>query len=272
MLRHGHCFIVNFAHPIMMSSPPFPSVGIIPARWNSTRLPGKVLADLGGKPILQHVWECCVQSELTRVLIATDSDDVFRAARDFGADVVMTRADHPNGTLRCVEAFMKTFKPSDFPLMLNIQGDEPFLSPATINALLHFMSRNPTADIGTTYYPSEDRKHAGRESVVKLITDHRGRVLYFSRALIPHVRSDVQKTVRYKIHTGLYAFRTAILESLQHLPPSTLEGLEMLEQLRWLYHGLQVYATEVSDFSLSIDTPEDLERARMMYLHRIKPS
>lgn len=264
-------FMPNFALS-MPPSIPLTCVGIIPARWKSTRLPGKVLADLGGKPILQHVWENCVKSKLSRVTIATDSEEVFRIAKAFGAEVVITDAGHPNGTLRCVEAFRQLFKPSEFPLMMNIQGDEPFLSPDTINTLIHFMSRNPEADIGTSYYPSEDKQHAIRESVVKLVTDYRGKVLYFSRALIPHVRSDVEKTVTYKIHTGLYAFRTAILEKLQHLEYSELEGLEMLEQLRWLYHGLQVYATEVQEPSFSIDTPEDLERSRKMYLHRMNPS
>jgi 3-deoxy-manno-octulosonate cytidylyltransferase (CMP-KDO synthetase) len=256
----------------MTPSLPLICVGIIPARWKSTRLPGKVLADLGGKTILQHVWENCVKSKLTHVVIATDSEDVLCLAKTFGAEVVMTDAGHPNGTLRCVEAFRKLFKPSEIPLMMNIQGDEPFLSPDTINNLISYMAQNAEADIGTTYYATEDKQHALRESVVKLVTDYRGRVLYFSRALIPHVRSDIEKPVTYKIHAGLYAFRTAILEKLQHLEYSELEGLEMLEQLRWLYHGLRIYATEVSEPTFSIDTPEDLERAREMYLHRRNPS
>lgn len=247
-----------------------PAVGIIPARWASARLPGKVLADVGGKPLIRHVWERCRHSELRRVLIATDSEEVACVAGDFGAEVVLTDACHINGTSRCLEAFEKCFSPNEFPLMINIQGDEPFIAPETINILIHFMSRTPEAQIGTAFHATEDKNRAASESLVKLVTNVQGRVMYFSRALIPHVRSDLKKSTVYKIHIGIYAFRTSFIHKLKSLPPSELEGLESLEQLRWLYEDLAVYAAEMPEAAFSVDTREDLERARMMYLHHKK--
>lgn len=244
-----------------------PAIGIIPARWASARLPGKVLADLGGKPLVQHVWEKARASHLSRVVIATDSPEVAQAASGFGAEVVMTAQHHPNGSARCMEAFEKLDGGKQFPLLFNIQGDEPFLSPTAINSLMEFMARKPHAVIGTTYHTQTMTPHTGSESVVKLVTDADDRVLYFSRAAIPHRRSDVGINPVYKIHTGIYAFRTAHLYQLKKLPESRLELIECLEQLRWLYHGIPVYALETPGGSFSVDTSEDLERARKMYFH-----
>lgn len=244
-----------------------PTVGIIPARYLSARLPGKVLADIGGKPLLYHVWSRCCQAALHRVVVATDSPEVARVAQDFGAEVVLTGSHHPNGTSRCMEAYEKIDPAGHYEVMVNIQGDEPLLSPEAVNALMAFMAEKPEAWVGTLCHPPSPDDQPERESLVKLVTDAHDRVLYFSRALIPHRRSDTLLTPEYKLHVGIYAFRTRCLKDLAALPLTALEQVECLEQLRWLYHGVPVYALIREERSFSVDTPEDLEKARQRYLH-----
>ncbi|MCS6982342.1 MAG: 3-deoxy-manno-octulosonate cytidylyltransferase [Flavobacteriales bacterium] len=243
------------------------TVGIIPARYHSSRLPGKVLADIGGKPLLYHVWSRSCQAALHRVVVATDSPTVARVAEDFGAEVVLTGSHHPNGTSRCLEAYEKIDPGRHYEVMVNIQGDEPFLSPEALNALMAFMAKKAEAWVATLCHPAGPDDQPDKESLVKLVTDAQGRVLYFSRALIPHRRSDTLLTPEYKLHVGIYAFRTRWLKDLAALPSTTLEQVECLEQLRWLYHGVPVYALMRTERSFSVDTPEDLEKAREHYLH-----
>ncbi|MBI2426190.1 MAG: 3-deoxy-manno-octulosonate cytidylyltransferase [Candidatus Hydrogenedentes bacterium] len=244
------------------------TAGIIPARYASTRLPGKPLSMIAGKPMIQRVYENCVRaSVLDSVCVATDDARIAEAVRDFGGTAVMTRADHPSGTDRVAEAA----RGLDAAIIVNIQGDQPFIDPAMIEEAVRPMLENPALEIATLMYRIANEADLHDPGVVKVVVDHSGRALYFSRSLIPFPREKIVHGVFE--HVGTYVYRAATLQRLTQLAPTTLERVECLEQLRWLEHGLRIHVAEsridAMEFSgFSVDTPEDLQRAERMLRER----
>lgn len=239
-------------------------LAIIPARYASTRFPGKPLALLGGKPVIRRVCEQ-VGRAVPRVVVATDDERILRAVRDFGGQAVMTSPDHRSGTDRCYEAYRKVDEPCD--IVLNVQGDEPFIRPEQIRAVLGCFD-DPQTDIATLVKPF--RQEDGWEALEnpnspKVVLDSCSRALCFSRSVIPYLRG-VERSRWLAVHTfykhiGMYAFRAAALREVTALAPSSLERAESLEQLRWLENGYRI-GTGVTEYdTVGIDTPEDLVRA-----------
>ncbi len=231
---------------------------VIPARYGSTRFRGKPLADLWGKPIIQHVWERAGRARLVdRVIIATDDERIAHAARDFGAEVAMTRPDHPSGTDRVAEvAHTLTSE-----VIVNVQGDEPLMDPAHIDAAARPLLIDPAIPMGTLCCPIDDIADLADPNVVKVVVDRQGFALYFSRLPIPFVRDEHADAIRYR-HLGLYVYRRGFLLSLAGLAPTPLEQAERLEQLRVLEHGHRLRVAIVDHASPGVDTPADLERLR----------
>ena len=238
------------------------SIGIIPARYGSFRLEGKPLIDLGGKTMIERVYERATHSHLDEVLIATDDDRIYHKAKSFGANVVMTGL-HENGTARCVEALVKTT--GHYDIMVNIQGDEPFIMPIQINDLLRAF-KNPNTEIATLSKKIESLKEITNPNIVKVVFGQDKKALYFSRSPIPFLRDIPQehwlnKGLFYR-HIGLYAFRTDfLLGSYQQLKPSPLEQFEKLEQLRWLENDINIQIVLTQYQSIGIDTAEDVQKA-----------
>jgi 3-deoxy-manno-octulosonate cytidylyltransferase (CMP-KDO synthetase) len=231
---------------------------IIPARYGSTRFPGKPLADLWGKPMIQHVWERAGRSRLAdRVIVATDDERIASVARGFGAEVAMTRADHPSGTDRVAEVA----RALDSDIIANVQGDEPLIDPAVIDAAIAPLAEDSSIPMGTVCCPIEETAELANPNVVKVVLDRRGFALYFSRLPIPFVRDRRADTTRYR-HLGLYVYRRDFLLSLAGLAPTPLEQAERLEQLRVLEHGHRIRVVIVDRASPGVDTPEDLERLK----------
>ena len=239
-------------------------IGIIPARYASTRFPGKPLAMLGGKPMIQRVYEQ-VSQVMENVAVATDDERIAEAVRAFGGVAVMTSASHRSGTDRCREAYANLG--SQAGVVINIQGDEPFIDPSQIRTLAACFD-NAETDIATLARKFD--KARGFEALfdanlVKVTFDNTGRALYFSRSIIPYVRgvkyTEWLDTADFFTHVGIYAYRAYVLEGIAQLPQSSLELAESLEQLRWLQNGyrIRVGITEVE--TVGIDTPEDLVRA-----------
>ncbi|HEY3413555.1 MAG TPA: 3-deoxy-manno-octulosonate cytidylyltransferase [Armatimonadota bacterium] len=238
------------------------AVGIIPARFASTRFPGKPLVDLGGKPLIQWTWEAAKRCRrLEQVLIATDDDRIAAAVRGFGGGVVMTRADHPSGTDRLAEVA----RGLDAEIIVNIQGDEPFINPATIDAVVQPFDTAPSHIMMTTAcVTTTDASEAADPNVVKAVVTAGGRALYFSRHPIPYLRDAGNGPVTYRLHLGLYAYRREFLLQFASWPPTPLEKAESLEQLRALEHGAGIHVVDVPERALGIDTPADLDRAKRM--------
>lgn len=225
-------------------------VAVIPARYASTRLPGKPLLPLCGKPLIQHVWEGVLSCKsISRVLIATDDERIATAARTFGAEVRMTRADHPSGTDRMAEAV----KGIHADWFLNVQGDEPLISKAILDPFLAALGRFDMATLARRMGEKEDFRNP---NVVKVAFGADGRALYFSRSPIPYPRDS--QPGEYWHHLGIYAYRPAILETLVSLPPARLEQVEKLEQLRALENGIAIQVVPTSFQSVGVDTPEDV--------------
>ncbi len=238
---------------------------IIPARYGSARFHGKPLADLWGKPIIQHVWERASRAtRASRVIIATDDQRIATAARGFGAEVAMTRADHPSGTDRVAEVAAGLAA----DLIVNVQGDEPLIDPAFIDAAIAPLAEDPSIPMGTLCCSIEDLSDLANPNVVKVVLDRQGFALYFSRLPIPFVRDPHADAVRYR-HLGLYVYRRDFLLSLAQLSPTPLEQAERLEQLRVLEHGHRLRVVIVSHASPGVDTPADLERLRAAGPHRL---
>lgn len=231
------------------------AVIIIPARMASTRFPGKVLADRTGKPLIRHVYEAASRAgSAARVVIATDDARVAAAAKGFGAECVMTRADHPNGTSRLAEAAgVLGLDGSD--IVVNVQGDEPELEPALVDAAVGAMGDAPMATVAVPFAPDEDPSNP---NLVKVVVRGDGRALYFSRALVPHAR-DGRGLAPLK-HVGLYVYRRAFLDTYLTLAETELERTEQLEQLRvlWYGHAIAVAVRNVRTHG-GIDTPEQYE-------------
>ena len=236
-------------------------IAIIPARYASTRFPGKPLAILGGKPVIQRVYEQAV-SVLPEAYVATDDERIFQAVESFGGRAVMTRADHKSGTDRIEEAATKIGTDAD--VIINIQGDEPFIQASQINTLMQLFENTET-QIGTLGKPFENMEAISNPNSPKIVTDRRGFALYFSRSVIPYVRGQEQATwlshYPYLKHLGIYAYRREVLREVTQLPQSPLEKAESLEQLRWLENGYRIRVGITDVETVGIDTPEDLQRA-----------
>lgn len=231
-------------------------IGIIPARWASTRFPGKPLADILGKPMIQHVYERARKARsLQRLLVATDDRRIFDAVAGFGGEPVMTRDDHPTGTDRLAEAAAEL----EVDLVVNIQGDEPLIDPEVIDAAAAPLIADSTIPMGTLMSRITDPADLHDPNVVKVVADLHGFALYFSRALIPYARGGKTAAAVYYYHPGLYVYRKDFLLTYASLPPTPLEQTEKLEQLRALEHGYRIKVVETTHRPVSVDTPGDLE-------------
>jgi len=230
------------------------NVVIIPARWGSTRFPGKPLHVVAGKPLLQLVWErCCRASKIDGTIIATDDMRIAEAAFDWGAEVALTSAKHQSGTDRIAEVVSRA---RAFSLIINVQGDEPFIDPRLLDRLVSTLERNHGMQIITAAHPFQSATEAESPHQVKVVTDLAGNALYFSRSLIPYSR-DYKWPVRTLRHQGVYGFRRKTLLRLVKWKPTPLERAESLEQLRALENGVRVHVLVTKQGSPGIDTPED---------------
>ena len=234
---------------------------IIPARYASTRFPGKPLAVLGGKTVIQRVYEQ-VSSVLSEVYVATDDERIFSCVESFGGKAVMTRADHQSGTDRIQEAMEKTATQAD--VIINVQGDEPFIQPSQIKMLMQLFD-DPSTQIGTLGKRFESIEAVENPNSPKIVTDQRGFALYFSRSVIPFIRGKAHEDwlgeYPFLKHLGVYAYRREVLAEVTQLPQSSLEKAESLEQLRWLQNGYRIRVGLTDVETVGIDTPEDLQRA-----------
>ena len=241
-------------------------IGIIPARYASTRFPGKPLADIGGKPMIQRVYEQA-RKALDNVVVATDDERIYDCVSTFGGKAVMTRTDHRCGTERCVEAIERLAVNDERLVVINIQGDEPFIQPEQIEALKKCFE-DPETRIATLVKPfTEADSWADLENpnTPKVVFDNNYNALLFSRSVIPYLRgtdkSDWLKQHTYFRHIGMYAYRAEVLKAITKLPQTALEKAESLEQLRWLENGFNIKVAITHSASVGIDTPEDLKKA-----------
>lgn len=237
---------------------------IIPARYGSTRFPGKPLADIGGRPMIQHVYERARDSGASRVLIATDDERIAGVARGFGAEVAMTGSEHRSGTDRLAEVVDREGF-HDPAIVVNLQGDEPLMPPELIRQTAAALAQRPDADIATLATPILSREQVFDPNVVKVVRDRDGYALYFSRAPIPWDRDNFAKpdaplAAGYLRHLGIYGYRVSFLRRYPHLEEVELERAESLEQLRALWHGARLYVDIATTMpGPGVDTPADLE-------------
>lgn len=234
---------------------------VIPARYGSTRFPGKPLADLCGKPIIQWVYEACKKAGCGDVIIATDDKRIAEAAETFGGKAIMTPSSCPSGTDRIYQA-AKGLK-ADY--IINVQGDEPFVCPKTIKEVAAALKEDARTDISTACIPSRDWEEINNPNHVKAVLAGNGKALYFSRSVVPYKREPLTKNEEdapYYIHCGIYGYKRAALERFVQLPPSPIELLEKLEQLRALEAGMTIKSVLTAKTGPAIDTPADLERAK----------
>ena len=236
-------------------------IGIIPARYSSSRFPGKPLAILGGKAVIEHVYRQ-VSSVMADVFVATDDQRIYDAVEAFGGKAVMTRTDHQSGTDRICEALDKVG--GDFDVVINIQGDEPFIQKSQLETVMQCFD-DPRTQIATLGKPFESIEAVRNPNSPKIVLDNDGYALYFSRSAIPFVRGKENEEwlshFPFLKHVGLYAYRTEVLRKISHLPQSSLELAESLEQLRWLQNGYKIKVGLTDVETIGIDTPEDLQRA-----------
>ncbi|MGB0733722.1 MAG: 3-deoxy-manno-octulosonate cytidylyltransferase [Pontibacterium sp.] len=246
---------------------------VVPARYASSRLPGKPLAEIGGKPMVQHVYERALESEAARVIIATDDARIQTVCEGFGAEVVMTLESHPSGTDRLQEVVSKLgFDNGD--IVVNVQGDEPFVPASVINQVAKNLMDNPVASVATLSEPIEDVDVLLNPNVVKVVSDLEGMALYFSRATVPWPRDEfaneqgrqvLPNTFGWQRHIGIYAYRVALLNDFVTWPAAPIETVECLEQLRAMWNGKKIHvAPAIEAPPAGVDTPEDLERLRAM--------
>ena len=249
-------------------------IAVIPARYASTRFPGKPLAVLGGKTVIQRVYEQAV-SVLPEAYVATDDERIFKCVEDFGGRAVMTRADHKSGTDRIEEAVEKIeeqgarSEKKDDLVVINIQGDEPFIQPSQIETLMHLFD-DPETQIGTLGKRFDSIEAVRNPNSPKIVTDRRGFALYFSRSVIPFIRGveadEWMPHYPFLKHLGVYAYRREVLAEVTRLPQSPLEKAESLEQLRWLENGYRIRVGMTDVETVGIDTPDDLARAEQFLL------
>ncbi|MFT5138893.1 MAG: 3-deoxy-manno-octulosonate cytidylyltransferase (CMP-KDO synthetase) [Lysobacterales bacterium] len=241
---------------------------VIPARFESQRLPGKVLLDIAGKPLLQHVWERAVQSTARQVVIATDHELIMEAAAGFGAEVVMTSSEHSSGSDRIAECAQKLGW-DDGQIIVNLQGDEPLMPAQCLQQVAALLINDDTADAASLYWPIDDEQELGDPNVVKVVIGRAGQALIFSRSPIPFPRDftsfseAIEAGIQWFRHLGLYAYKSASLAKFSKTAPTTLECTERLEQLRYLESGGRIVLQQAcSHIPAGVDTMEDLERIR----------
>lgn len=241
-------------------------IGIIPARYASTRFPGKPLALLAGKPVIQRVYEQVV-SVLGEAYVATDDERIREAVAQFGGQAVMTSTNHKSGTDRIQEA--ATLINTDADVIINVQGDEPFIQRSQLETVCHLFD-DPQVQIGTLGKPFETMEATENPNSPKIVTDLQGYAMYFSRSVIPFIRGKERQDwlghFPFLKHIGLYAYRREVLSEITKLPQSPLELAESLEQLRWLQNGYRIKVGLTDVETVGIDTPEDLARAEGMLL------
>lgn len=240
-------------------------LGIIPARYGSSRLEGKPLLDIAGKTMIRRVYEQCKKSSLlTDIIIATDDERIADECKKHNLNYLMTSKRHTNGTERCGEVLAVIDEKYD--VIVNIQGDEPFIAPESIDELVSIFNHQPKAEIATLIKVvgtkvMDINSYLSNPSLIKVVTNKDGKALYFSRSIIPHIRDteamNSTEKIEFKLHIGMYAFQKNVLLELLKLEESALEKIEKLEQLRWLEHGYSIYVAETKYNSKSIDTHED---------------
>lgn len=244
---------------------------VIPARYASTRLPGKPLQDIAGKPMIQHVWEQACKSSAGQVVVATDDARIVEACHGFGAQVILTRADHNSGTDRLAEVAAALGLAAD-AIVVNVQGDEPLVPPAIIDQVAANLAASPQAAIATLAEPISDVAALFNPNVVKVATDRNGLALTFSRAPLPWARDafaadrdSLPADVPYRRHIGIYAYRAGFLQDFVAWGPCWLENTECLEQLRALWHGVRIHVADALEAPpAGVDTQEDLDRVRQL--------
>jgi 3-deoxy-manno-octulosonate cytidylyltransferase (CMP-KDO synthetase) len=243
---------------------------VIPARYGAKRFPGKPLAPIAGKPMIQHVFERARKAKtVSRVVVATDDDRIRNAVQGFGGEAVMTRTDHRSGTDRISE--VSAHIPAD--IYVNVQGDEPLVSPETIDTVVAEMVADESIQIATPCVLITEAQDIADPNVVKVVRDFEGNGMYFSRAPIPWVRDpDSGIAVSHWKHLGLYAFRHSALVEYPTLPPGELEPIEQLEQLRWLENGFRIRVVETTHDAVSVDVPADVERVEKLIREAAKPA
>ena len=248
---------------------------VIPSRYGASRLPGKPLLDIGGKLMVQRVYERACESSADSVLIATDDQRIFEAARDFGAEVVMTSAEHVSGTDR-IEEVARQLELGAEDIVVNVQGDEPLIPPAVIDQVAANLAANPEAGIATLSEPIESAEDLFNPNIVKVVSDEAGLALYFSRAPIPWERDAFGKPgpgpdqVIAQRHLGIYAYRVDFLSRFVAWPPAQLEQLESLEQLRAMANGTRIHVEPAcASVPPGVDTAEDLEVVRAVVAREV---
>ena len=234
---------------------------VIPARYESSRFPGKPLADILGKSMIHRVYDQVRQCRLVnRIIVATDDQRIFEEVSSFGGEVVLTSKDAPNGTLRIIEAAGLLNQEC---IIINVQGDEPIINPRQIDDLIQNIKFH-NCDIATQCIKIIDEVELFDFKIVKVVRDVRGRAMYFSRQVIPAYRDlpfkEWIKRTNYFRHVGIYAFNLHILKKIETLPPGIIENIEMLEQLGWMENGISVYCFETDYRSIAVDTPEDIDK------------
>lgn len=234
-------------------------LGVIPVRYKSSRFPGKALVKLKDKPLIQWVYENAIKANLDKVIIATDDERILETVQEFGARVIMTSSKHNSGTERVAEVA----RGIRAEIIVNIQGDEPFLKPRMINFLVKNFIKDRKAEIGTLATSIKNREDLNNPNAVKVVFDKNGYALYFSRSRIPYLRNQSTRTPehRYFKHLGIYAYKREALLKFVKLPLGRLEKIECLEQLRALENGMRIKVIITKEDTLGIDTPEDLKRA-----------
>jgi 3-deoxy-manno-octulosonate cytidylyltransferase (CMP-KDO synthetase) len=244
-------------------------VGIIPARYASSRFPGKSLTDIRGKSMIQRVYEQAAKSNtLQKLVVATDDERILQHVLSFGGEAVMTAEHHPSGTDRCRDALQQLTE--DYQYVINIQGDEPFIDPAQIDELAAAL-HDGNVELATQMIPVHNHELLFDRGEVKIVLNDKMEALYFSRMVIPFIKGvdekEWHKHHTYYRHVGMYAYRKDILEQITQLPVSSLEQAESLEQLRWLEHGFKIKCTLTHFESHCIDTPEDVEKVLALIDH-----
>jgi 3-deoxy-manno-octulosonate cytidylyltransferase (CMP-KDO synthetase) len=241
------------------------ATAVIPARYASTRLPGKPLVEIAGKPMIERVWERVRRAKkISRVIVATDDERILRAVAAFGGEAVMTRAEHRSGTERVAEVAATAIRESE-EIFVNVQGDEPLIQPEAIDTAVEDIESEPSVSVATLAVPIARPADIMDPNVVKVVLDFDGNALYFSRAPIPWVRdSNARVHARHLKHLGLYVFRRAALLDFPTLPLGDLERVEQLEQLRWMENGYKIHVAETSHDSVGVDVPEDVSRIEQL--------
>jgi len=246
---------------------------VIPSRYGSSRLPGKPLLDIAGKPMIQRVWEQAMGSDASHVVIATDDERIFKLARDLGAQVCMTSPKHPSGTDRLQEVVAELGL-DDEHVVVNVQGDEPLIPVEVINQVASNLAHSAVADIATLCEPITTAEELLNPNAVKVVVDEAGLALYFSRAPIPWPREQqllagrpLPASSSWFRHIGIYAYKVGFLHQYVLWDPAPVEQLEQLEQLRAMHHGVRIHvAKAVSDVPAGVDTPQDLENIRAKFI------